>query len=390
MAFFPTRVVNQVGLGTFDEVLFELIDDMVALGWRVFGSGDGLALFSNEGQTAGGEDAGNPWGTWSVIRGFGAGANNLGNATFNVGSAWLRLRTPSDALVQREYLFTLDFRTGLSLNDWRLQTTRDPAGFDTGATANTAPTGIDAIALAGYQILQASSADFRTWIPSGAGNPHSWILGDKDDEYSFIYMNIRSSDDGVWGVWGLDQVVPVFPGSNPPATEDPDPHYHLISHASSSGNSFDWADRVSSGRSDLSALSGIKIENYAGTQGPERGLIASMFFGEPGPPADAGHYQVAFGHHAEGDLTSDLADIGVMPAVGKGLSVNGIPIMKAAVAPRFQKGFARGRLIRGSSFGSSVPDTLVDASLALEQQTRARFGDMGISIPWPNGVGIVL
>lgn len=392
MAFFPTREVNRLigtGISTdFPLVLFQLLDDMVALGWRVFGSGDGLSLFSNQGQTAGGEDPGNPWGTWSVIRSGGAGANGLSNQAFNVGSAWVRLRTPADAAVQREYLWILDFRSGISLADWRLLTTRDASGFDTGADADTAPVAAGHVALAGNQVAQAAATDFRTWIPSGTGNLVHWILGDKDDEYAFIWFSVRSTDLGVWGVWGLDQISPAFPGSAPPGTEDPDPFYHLISHAASSFMSYDWADGATIGRSDIGSLSSIRVEDYTGTQGPERGLIASAFLGEPGPPPEAGHYPVAIGPPAEGDLTSWLGQIGISPGLGRGYVTNAIPVLKAATVPRFFKGFSRGRLIRASSFGSAIPNTVSDASQPTDQQTRARFGDIGFSIPWPAGVGV--
>ena len=398
MAYFPTRVPNTLAGGTgisidFPLVLFELLDDMVAIGWRILGSSDHSTGFENTGQTGGGSvDPGNPWGAFSVIRSGGAGANGMANATFNVGSCWIRLATPSDAAVYREYLWTLDYGSGISVGDWRLETTMDLSGFNTGGTINLRPTGIDSIALAGNQVAtlpgSPPSTDFRTWIPSATGNYSHWVLGDVDDEYSFIYLNRRATDEGVWGVWGLDQISPVLGGTNPPTTNDPDPHYHLISHLSSNGSSFDCFDTTGgAGRSDI-GTSGLRVEDFTGTQQVERLIVASILLGESGPPAEAGHYQMALGQIIEGDGSASLAALGTSPGFNTGYSTNAVPVLKQAVAPAFFKGFARGRLIRNVSFNQAIPNTTIDTSLPLAEQTRARFGNMGLSIPWPNGAGI--
>lgn len=400
MAYFPTREPNRIfdgGVeGTFAQALFALISDMVLQrGWRVLGSGDGTGAFENQGQTSGGgADPGNPLGSFCVIRNGLSGANGLNTYGSVTEGSWIRLATPLDALVQREYLWARGAATTDIGDHFRLLTTSPTIGgsiFDAGASALLPPTQpAGSISLAGYQVRQGNASDGRIFLPSGGGVHHHWILGDKDDEYAFLFFNVRPADRETWGLWGLDQIIDPNPGSaggGSAVTRDPDPNYHLISHSSSSSSSFGYTSPNSLNRSDFGSIDG-RIEDSVDTT-VERGLIASFGFGESPVPAAAGHYYFAYTRAAE--LTNGIiSDIGTQTMIGRLIDGRfGQGLLKAAEPPRLWKGFARGRLLRRTSFDANELITISDGSLPTDEQTRALM-KRGYSIPWPNGTAVAL
>lgn len=373
----PITKVNQAmtGASSWPSLLFLMIEDMIATGWRVLGSGDGLAAFENTGQTGGGSGVGTGGG-YHVINQAGAGANGMSNQTFNVGSSWIRLASPLGAAVYREYLWVLDFRSGILLDDWRLLTTLDNPGFNSGGSAQTAPVAASShFALAGNQVLAGTSTDFRAWRPSTVPSTMHWILGDVNEEFSFIMITTRGGANAVFSCWGLDQIVNAQPGSNPPTTDDPDPHIHIVGHTTAGGNSQDcFAFRGRMYDSLFNNTQG-RFEDVTGSH--NGGIFASSFLGEAQPSSPiGGHYQYAFSMYEEGATDFSFGSLGALPFVGKfGERPNNF-IMRSEPIPRTYKGFTRGRLLRQATRVPGSPEVWEDDT------GQRRLNIQGITIPW--------
>ena len=361
------------------ESLFDMIEDMITQGWLIVGSGDGLAAFENTGQTAG-LGGGGSGGGFHVFTTGGSGALGMDNGSDFVNGAWVRIKAPVGSnFANLEYLWSRDTTS----NDWRLMASVDGTGFDSGGAAAVSPVAADQVSLAGNQVRQASSADFRTWIPSGGGVHDHWAVGDASEDYGFVMFNLRVSDEGVWGVWGLDPCGSLPPGSSPPVTIDPLPFVHLMSHASGSGSSFDAFDTATLfGWYFPTGGSAERIEDMVGANGPDRGVFAHFGFGESGPPAFAGLYSVApmiGGQGGAGERWTQ--SVGPDLTSTKQVHLAAAQYIRCDISntTNFYKG--TGRLLGHTRESTAQVD---------DDGTEARFKRSGTSVPWPLATGFIL
>lgn len=221
-------------------VLFDLMEDMIASGWRVLGSGDCVS-FENQGQTSGSSGSGSGGGFDVITSGDGVqgsdvshtegGLNNADESPTFAGASWRRLASPEDYDGYVELLFWRSFHANQAGDRWTLyQATTDQA-FNSDGDAFRAPvdfTKKNFIAIMGTRVPSAepTGGDGEkgdvTWVPGNGGSHNHWFIGDKDEDYDFVYYNNRGADSNV-DMFQLFGRVRTSPNTLPDGSDDPDP-----------------------------------------------------------------------------------------------------------------------------------------------------------------------
>jgi hypothetical protein len=372
---------------TWTVSLFDMIEDMITQGWLVLGSGDGLLAYENTGDTDGSTGSGSGGG-YHVLTHSGSGANGMANQTLNVGSSWVRLRAPVDSLNPNlEYLWELSWRASMDFDSWRLMISIDGDGFDSGGDADTAPIAVDQVSLAGNQVKQGTTADFRVWVSdeATASNTH-WVVGGVDEDYAFYIFITRYANNSIFGAWGLDPVTVLNPGA-PGDPPDPDPHIHLACHhADATPNDNFWNVLVNWGMVEVDQNTTERVESMTGAEGPAAGCYAFWGKGKNPPDAATGLYTVAlcqlyFG--ATGSFRRAISDMYPLDADGVVSYYSGNVYMRPNkdLTHAFWKGVSKGDLFMMTESSGFVVDDDVNSNSRLRRS--------GMSIPWPNGTAWV-
>lgn len=372
-------------------IMFNFVRDLISRGWRVLGSGD-VNSFENTGQTAGATGTG-LGGGYDVITACASTVDRTStwtsghwsNAVTNTGGSWWRIKTPADAPVQREFVFQTP-GSSTAVIDANVLIRVSLAGF-TGndATASTPPTATDRLNLVGTQ-SDAGGTGTGYGLLGGTAAASSiahWAIGDLSENYAFYFVASCASvtvGNREGGLFAFDTVINPWQGSNPPATNDPDPYYYLLS--SVAGNLANTAATWSTDVAIVSTPTG-RLEDRAGTAMPTdtARCIASMYLGESGPPATAGHY--VMGLSTPSDATSSFAGASgplgnfAPDLIGKTAIFNVMSISRpGASVGKGIKGFASGNLIR--MFSRVTGETVV-----FEDQTGQRWVNIGgIALRW--------
>lgn len=215
----------------FNLVLFDFIEDMIAQGWRVLGSGDGTS-FENDGETSGTTGTGSGGGFHLFTAGSQFIPRDGAEATGT--TRWLRLASPSDADHYREYVFRGEdnYNVGTNRDHWRIVLSRTP--MDNGASASTpgTPTTGNAIGLCGVRTGTPWPVTLNTEThPGWAGSTDHyfyWWIGDSDENYDFVFVghefNIGGTiTDQPKSMFGQLRVT--FP--NPINPSDTDPYVYI-------------------------------------------------------------------------------------------------------------------------------------------------------------------
>jgi hypothetical protein len=158
-----TFQTNQLPLNNYG-VMYELLTNLVAAGWQIVSSGDGLSAYSSSGNV--------------FSNGFASGANGLGNTR-----AWFRAQAPLFSGVHRELVVQM----GATGNLVRVKYS-PAAGFVGGApSANTVPSATDEGVITGGGT--DASPTFTSYIsgPNGAMRAQ-YAMGDASIGYSFCMI----------------------------------------------------------------------------------------------------------------------------------------------------------------------------------------------------------
>lgn len=283
MAFYSRQVTNAL---TPHQVMFEFLEDMIARGFRVLGSGNGTT-FENEGETAG-----------STGTGSGGGFHLFTAASqMNAQGAWLRLATPADAPHHREWVFRRSSGTGHSEFNWGVWVARDPDGFDTGAGASTRPTAADGLAIGHANPSTSLSAVlFPNWRYMAY-----WTIGDVEDDYSFMFWTVRSANTyELFSAVGWTRVRAPFLG------DDPDPYLYF------------FKGKTMTSTTNASLVYGL--HNVDGSDTPQESITGD------GTPMEQFRAFASF-RYGQGHAQSGTYQVGLAQAVGgSGTTPNNRPL----------------------------------------------------------------
>lgn len=238
-------IINQVYAAAKDHfglLLTDLIPALVARGWVVKGSGDGLVAFQNEGQTAGpyyvftNPPAHSVTGTWSV-----GGPNSWTNAR-----AWVRIKEPGlstrELLIQRSSTTT---SSGFNSINFAMSVTPLSAG----ASASTVPTGnlqIKSFATA----MNSSATAFGDGAASVATSP-AWVVhvGISDtakakNVWPFFIRTFRQDTHAPLLIFNWESLRSEHASDDHPmwAHAQPGSSYNVTQYISSANNMTMWND----------------------------------------------------------------------------------------------------------------------------------------------------
>lgn len=289
-------------------IFFAFVEDLIAQGWRVLGSGDGLS-FENDGQTAGSSGSGSGGGYHLFTSSSGVvvtsnwSAGNWGNINSSQGACWIRVASPADAEHYIEYLFQMS-SSSYHHNFLAIDYCRDQQRFDSGASAWVRPSVSSGIALSLVRSLYGWVADPSTLAqhyhpclaPSGTGHSH-WYIGDASEDYDFLLWVSRDDASTLGEVFSAFGRLRTTLGlSRSDGSPDPDPYIHFVDFVNGGGNSTHnfKSDGVIFRTEYTVALGPERLEDRDGSGGLESGgLMASYGLGDPGvPPSVQRHYAV--------------------------------------------------------------------------------------------------
>lgn len=290
----------------FNQVWFWFMEDLIAQGWQVLGSGDGFT-FENQGQTGGGSGTGSGGGyhlftqapaiqtpsswianAWSNVNGF---PNNL-------GASWIRMAPPADSGNTREFIFQLQWAANQGTGHTvMIATSRPGVTFSSGATAWRSPDPVGGVAISLAEIDSRYDPDAavnraNAMVPNVAAAVVHWVIGDATRDYDFmIYSNRTNGVGNLFGAFGMLRLT----DANPLGT-DSDPYLIIATLESSGGNtSDDFAGGQPFLRAQDTSPNPARFEDRTGgSSGQSDTLYATYGLGD----ADAiaanldGHYSV--------------------------------------------------------------------------------------------------
>lgn len=172
----------------YGKLIISLVNALVARGWTVEGSGDGLAAFQNSGQTAGPYNvftSGVGYVTGGTEWNVGGGANSFTNLR-----AWIRIREPSPSV--REFIFQRSNNS--SLNGYALYMAIGVAyeGYLAGgASANTVPTSAGATQFINHTVFNSTGGVWGTYnVNASISSPNTLIAN--------VMISDVVRDNNVW------------------------------------------------------------------------------------------------------------------------------------------------------------------------------------------------
>lgn len=378
-------------------VMFPFMEDLIAQGWRVLGSGDGVS-FENQGQTAGATGVGSGGGYHVIDHATGLPVTsswpvgNLVNASVsNSGASWVRFATPSDADHYMELLIQKQWSSNpAKCLGWVTEICKGSQRFNTGADEWTRPfvnTGT-AIHLGtrdegAGQTPSTRSDEHTFWGPSSGGggstnnNRAYWHIGDKEEDYDFLFWTSRGPDitstptGEVFSTFGRLRTVfniqRTVEAGGP--SDDPDPYVIIAGFETGGGatnNNFANANFI---RSDDGSPERLEDRLPTISSPIFAQMIAS--FGLDDPAAQSknrdGHYGVAFWLWKDrGDAAWENMER--YPITDHYTEITLLAVGRMNLNRRFRafKGFVKNnKLLRLSSVNTEKPVTRVNAPTTL-------------------------
>ncbi len=370
------------------EPFFEFLQDMIAAGWRVRGSGN-YSTYENHGDTDGttGTGAG---GQYDLI----LTASALVQKVLNTGAAWIRMATPSDAPHYREFLFYTQFRGSVVTTEWRIEWAREGNTFTTGAAAGTPPTATRAVAMGSRQPVRQNSAnDCSTYAASAGLNRYAWSIGDVDEQYDFIFWSWRlrtTAPGALYSAFG--SVYVASPATGNGADSDP---YLYINVARTSDGTPAFSD-VNNFFNAQATLSTRQETTTSATIAP--GVFASFRLGDYDDEVRYGTWQVGLAPSAAmvSGAEKHMSEFtGITDGNADGSGTNGYSwiegyhtlLVHPTEAARFVKGYCTSNLLKIGHRDTSVGQPyLLVPSAGAGSQWYANF--QGLCIAWESLEGI--
>lgn len=165
MAFVITRSDVIQGFNTPADVIFVLIRDLVAGGWEVIGSGDGLLLYSSSG---------------NIISQSGTGAGGINYKT------WWRLRQPTGGDAPYAGVREMTFSRDVADYIWRVKYSR-AAGFVGGSPGpDQTPSAADEVVLCGGGTDAAPTGTAA--FPNSLNLVSYTVIGDADSNFGWVQL----------------------------------------------------------------------------------------------------------------------------------------------------------------------------------------------------------
>jgi hypothetical protein len=383
----------------FNSVFFDFMEDLIAQGYRVLGSGDGNT-FENDDETAGATgtgtgggyhlftqaltiDTSSPWPAenWGNVNGF---PNNL-------GASWIRFATPTGAVAKREFVFQIQWRsnpgTGYTV---MIAMCKGTQKFNTGATAWQPPDVNTGAALVLAEVNPTYDPTFplnvaNALVPSAAGVCH-WIIGDATKDFDFLFLSNRTNGTGfLFASFGLLRTV-APPGLL--ATPDPDPYVVVCTMESGGGNTSD--DFAGSNSFLRPEDTGGNLDRYEDRTGGSSGTPGTLYATYGLDDSDAiaagldGTYSVAclrLSVQDSGGIQGVQTGFTSDPATQKSLVIPTVGIGRfgdaAAITHRFLKGYLKNDLLWFHTRGDTPPKVEAGPTPA-----EARLSWTNFSVLW--------
>lgn len=354
---YPIRNLNNTygdgSSSSFPIALRAFWDDLISLGWRVLGSGDGISLVENAGQTAGAGTG--PGGIYDVLTSTGTGAGGMVNDPVGSGGSWMRIATPVGAPIQEEWIFQIHWRTnpGSTPHLWSVE--RHTGSFEqTNATHLMPPTSTAVFPSVGVYCEGVAPLNGdatrrgygRPW--ASTPNPedrvkYHWVLGDVDEDYDFAFF-VSTKEGALQNMFARLALSHPTPGSDfggDPSTIDTD---NAIIIATGLQSDVERFDRLLFLPTQIDGELGV----YNDPSNNE-GVFATYGIEEPSF-TDRGYWGVSLGYGTQ--FNPSWAD----PGFDDALSARPVILPPTAitrkgnnVGPSFYKGFIKNPMIKLSS-----------------------------------------
>jgi len=371
---FPTIKVHQASSPTtFNTVLFNWKEDMVAAGWRVLGSGNTTISFNSPGSGSG-SGSGGIYDVWvtdaDIVRS--SGGND---------ASWIRFGTPLDAQHQREYLLSLDSTSGTDtefhiMKWWR---SLDSDGFDRDESPDTPPNADDHLA-PGQDLPADPDNDIGgitgRYIHGDAAGQTFWALGDVAEDYDFLFWTMRDAKT-IFGAFGQCTIT----NTNPAWGTDADPCVYICGFRDADTYTDSWAEPILTGQ-----LHNIAANSAGATQesftvstpafNDNGGCYASVNFGSG--TAFSGTYGVAMTANM---LNLDNDFIKRDPETGH-LVMSSIEWRAPFNDIEFNKGVSTGGLIKYPGISIADPAHLTEVFQTPTNSER-KLVVYKVALPWP-------
>jgi hypothetical protein len=260
-----TRVTGEDFVG---KLLTALTNALVARGWTVQGSGDGLSAFQNSGQTAG------PYNVFTASPAYATGggtwlaAQGTANRWSNV-RAWIRLREPSPSV--REFIFQRGSSTS-SGQEANLIVGVAYAGYLAGgASANTVPTsaGVTQIlygaafngaggawGTAGVTLANTNTIVYNILVSDVAKAGNSW---------PFFVLAYNSSTATPISAMCFESLSDTISGDTDPVAYIVDIWVNVFGTPNANGTAIGFSSRIDNNATPINTLTNVYFTNIFGS-----------------------------------------------------------------------------------------------------------------------------
>lgn len=353
--------------------MWEFIEDLIAVGWQVKGSGDGTGgNYENEGQTAGSSGTGSGGGYHVHPDDTTMYLNQVSPSKL---SPWVRLATPTDHPSPHEIVFVLNDQIGGSYQhgQWRMVYFRD-GNADTGASAGQQPsTTVPNDGQAFGYANDGTANGFPFWAPAASGKMH-WVIGDKSENYDFMWI-VTDVNGEVFSIFGQLYLL----GANGTASNsDLDPMVYFSVKQSSEAST--PTSRFLTDNS-ISHVSGSDTSEENDTTTFQNGIFASFHYNDPNKETYMVGACQPFGRDGSGTIVPAYqVPAGEYDNSNRYVLYNPIWFGKFGGTKRFLKGVYLGKLFQWA-LDETGPELLDDGT-----DRYATFH--GIAIKWDPLVGL--
>lgn len=393
---------------------FTFMEDLIANGWRVLGSGDG-DTFENDGQTAGSSGTGSGGGFDVITRTEDLAQITLPSTVSSLslegswgnesafpdllGACWRRIATPADAEHYCEFLFQMNVGGGGGISQRMIiRYCRGTQRFDNGASAWVRPSVNTGVAFTlgggntGNSIIDEvppTSSDKTTFFAPTSNWRAHWYIGDSSVDYDFkFYANrISASVNGeIFSSFGRARLVTAAV-SRSDGSPDPDPYILFTQFETAGGNTnHNWNNNELFGVDTTSfPADEQRLEDRVGA-GQLVDIWMSFGLGDPGVPASIqGHYGGALIGPGSGPNASDdyawNAMLGKQPGTDRSLVDTTLKAGLISDQPLVQRNFFKG-VLKNDWFGlssrrSDLPH-LEEGPQPLTDPVRVQWGSVSI------------